>query len=849
MKITTQKNKLSVFKILLPIMLLLVIVLLLNTKESSTEFISKDFNPYYKSMPNEYVSLIEKKTTINDSNYFALLSQKVGTRELLILKAFPTEEEKNSSFNVKVLGQNNTDYQQRITNKPYLYNYDEVTYGVIKTKLPFVNIKSIEIDQVYRNKKLKPWTSIIEVFPFKNLSVSSNNKESTYPILEEANGYQEVYDAFCTKFELKQISRNLIQKEQKLYRTEMSLDDYISDKKNTVVRLNNLNQFLIEIQQPAFEINESWFTEQVFNNISFKDYLNSYSETKMNLDSFLDLEKIFLSSALNKLFAVKSTHLDLVYNQETNKFEPLLAEFKIEGDLLGFIRKSQLTSTGFVSNLTSAYDEILRVDIQNDIISKISNFEDKIAQINSFNINSIFDVDNININQKVIAKSLYPSSVLKTELLAVNKSKLKLKVFNLSNYPVRILELNHLQKKIITELETPTFIASRSSDTVTFNLPRSFENLFVNKKTKQTGFVLEKHIYDLFLGYEINNSNKLFETIIPFQKTENIDVDLFREKTKLEQIPNIVINKERKAVTFSKLNIELNVPLVIPQGYKFTLKPGTKLDIKEGGKVISHGPLIFEANKDNPIYISTSDGRGQGFLVLAEGKMSRLRNVTFDGLRNLVHGTWNVTGAVTFYESPVKLFRTTVKNNHCEDALNVVRADFEMRNSRIEGTQSDAFDGDFVTGKIIDSEFYNLGNDAIDVSGSNILIKNVIVKDAKDKGLSAGEDSQMRIINVEVHNSEIAVAGKDLSIVDVENFKVYNTKLGFTAFQKKPEFGPSDIKVKNLKLEGVEMDYLIESSSSLYVDGKKIETSENVKDRMYGVEFGRSSAETRNIQQ
>lgn len=321
------------------------------------------------------------------------------------------------------------------------------------------------------------------------------------------------------------------------------------------------------------------------------------------------------------------------------------------------------------------------------------------------------------------------------------------------------------------------------------------------------------------------------------------------KKTKLEQIPNIVINKERKAVTFSKLNIELNVPLVIPQGYKFTLKPGTKLDIKEGGKVISHGPLIFEANKDNPIYISTSDGRGQGFLVLAEGKMSRLRNVTFDGLRNLVHGSWNVTGAVTFYESPVKLFRTTVKNNHCEDALNVVRADFEMRNSRIEGTQSDAFDGDFVTGKIIDSEFYNLGNDAIDVSGSNILIKNVIVKDAKDKGLSAGEDSQMRIINVEVHNSEIAVAGKDLSIVDVENFKVYNTKLGFTAFQKKPEFGPSDIKVKNLKLEGVEMDYLIESSSSLYVDGKKIETSENVKDRMYGVEFGRSSAETRNIQQ
>ena len=46
----------------------------------------------------------------------------------------------------------------------------------------------------------------------------------------------------------------------------------------------------------------------------------------------------------------------------------------------------------------------------------------------------------------------------------------------------------------------------------------------------------------------------------------------------------------------------------------------------------------------------------------------------------------------------------------------------------------------------------------------------------------------------------------------------------------------------------VEMDYLIENSSSLIVDGEKIETSQNVKDRMYGVEFGVSSAETRKSQ-
>ena len=154
----------------------------------------------------------------------------------------------------------------------------------------------------------------------------------------------------------------------------------------------------------------------------------------------------------------------------------------------------------------------------------------------------------------------------------------------------------------------------------------------------------------------------------------------------------------------------------------------------------------------------------------------------------------------------------------------------------------------FCSSVLSKSVFENLGNDAIDVSGSDLRIINVKVNNAGDKGLSAGEDSKMYINNVEVSNSEIAVAGKDLSIVTVNKLKVENTKLGFTAFQKKPEFGPSEITVENLSMNGVETNYLIESSSKLVVDGKKIETSQNVKDRMYGVEFGRSSAETRNSQ-
>ena len=106
----------------------------------------------------------------------------------------------------------------------------------------------------------------------------------------------------------------------------------------------------------------------------------------------------------------------------------------------------------------------------------------------------------------------------------------------------------------------------------------------------------------------------------------------------------------------------------------------------------------------------------------------------------------------------------------------------------------------------------------------------------------------MFVDNVTIENSEIAIAGKDLSIIHGKNLKIINTKLAFTAFQKKSEYGPSTIFVESVDFKTVETRYLIESTSSMKEDGKVVETSENVKGRMYGVEFGISSDKTRNRQ-
>ena len=286
--------------------------------------------------------------------------------------------------------------------------------------------------------------------------------------------------------------------------------------------------------------------------------------------------------------------------------------------------------------------------------------------------------------------------------------------------------------------------------------------------------------------------------------------------------------------------------LIIPKGYAFTFCPGTVLNLVNNAKVISYAPLSFKGTYKNPIKIYSSDKTGQGFLILSDGERSYLDFVDFQGLKNPNHGNWNVTGAITFYESPVNLENVSISENRCEDALNIVRTKFVMKNCNISKTQSDAFDGDFVQGAILNCRFNELGNDAIDVSGSKLTLNDVEVYNAGDKGLSAGEDSMMIVENVKIFDSEIAVAGKDLSVIEARNLTITNTKLAITAFKKKPEFGPSNVTVSGLLMKNVETNYLIENSSSLTVDGEKIKTSDDVKGRMYGVEFGVSSDETRN---
>ena len=150
-------------------------------------------------------------------------------------------------------------------------------------------------------------------------------------------------------------------------------------------------------------------------------------------------------------------------------------------------------------------------------------------------------------------------------------------------------------------------------------------------------------------------------------------------------------------------------------------------------------------------------------------------------------------------------------------------------------------DVDFSKGLIENSIFENVGNDAIDISGSNVTALNININGSGDKAISAGEASKLIANNISIKNSNIGIASKDLSLVKAKNLNFETTKYCYAAYQKKPEYGPGSIRIERGDTLKIKINsstncssYLLEKNSNIiHVDKKFRHNYANLRDLLY----------------
>ncbi len=405
---------------------------------------------------------------------------------------------------------------------------------------------------------------------------------------------------------------------------------------------------------------------------------------------------------------------------------------------------------------------------------------------------------------------------------------------NIQSLPIEVLGVSAGGKAPIPPPARVVLSARRSRELVDY-LPVRFPLAAQSAESAATPLLVHYRV----LGTETNR-------VAPVQEWSYLAPALLGQDWRLKppplEWPFLTVDKANKALIFKPGVWPVNGTVVLPAGYRVVAGPGLRLDLRKGAKIISFSRVEFLGDEDRPIVIESSDGSGQGFIVLQAKETSTLRHVVFDNLAPPTENGWGVTGAVTFYESPVDLDGVQFRRSRAEDALNIKRSRFSMIRTVFVDGKSDCFDGDFVQGKIEDSSFLRCANDAVDVSGSVVELQRVRTNEIGDKGVSAGENSQVVASDLKIERTEIGLASKDLSTLDVSSVEISGGGVGVTAFRKKPEFGESIVRVKGLQMRNMRKDQLIEKGSQFTLEGvAQPALLEKVDSILYGVEYGKAS--------
>jgi hypothetical protein len=154
-----------------------------------------------------------------------------------------------------------------------------------------------------------------------------------------------------------------------------------------------------------------------------------------------------------------------------------------------------------------------------------------------------------------------------------------------------------------------------------------------------------------------------------------------------------------------------------------------------------------------------------------------------------------LTGCLTFLDMQVDNVNVNINGSLCEDGVNFIRVNGNLNNIEIKDASSDAIDVDFSKLYFNNIKIYGAENDCIDLSSGVYHIKNSELNKCKDKAISVGEKANLIVDFVQILESDIGIAAKDSSVVEVGDLNADNVATCFSAYRKKQEFWGGKITV------------------------------------------------------
>jgi len=585
-----------------------------------------------------------------------------------------------------------------------------------------------------------------------------------------------------------------------------------------------------------------------------KNLLESFRRGKLEVHQVFNIKKLALLFAITDLWGSQHAHeyhnIRFYYNPVTSLLEPIGYDSAViskttalSGSTDGYYEqknhftweKSLFENEEFFREYVQALKKVSSEDFLVNFFKEIGpQYKEKMDIVYThFNPYRDFSEEGyLAENQEFIRKALHPPRGLQAYFHKFDQKKnaLLLQLGNIQFLPIEWTGVS--SEKIICHPEGPAILEGKTP-----HQPVKYQEVVC--KPENTVQWTNDMIADLKVRYKILGMDVVNEVNIypePLFDNNLLSNDLIRKKPNHTSFQFLNVDENAKEIFIQSGKWEIDNTLIIPEGFVVICREGTELNLSGLAQIISYSPLQFIGTEDHPIVITSKDGKGNGLVVLNAQQKSILKHVNFKNLSAPRHGGWQLSGAVTFYESPVDIKNCLFSNNrNSDDNLNIIRSEFTIDNTVFEQSFADAIDLDFAKGKISNSSFINSGmksgnGDGIDFSGSVVELEDILIHGVRDKALSIGERSSVIAQRVKISNAHIAIASKDESDLTISNIEIVDSTTGFSLYQKKPEFGPALIIATKVTMKLVEIPYDIKNNSVLKIEGKIINSDlENVE--------------------
>ena len=406
---------------------------------------------------------------------------------------------------------------------------------------------------------------------------------------------------------------------------------------------------------------------------------------------------------------------------------------------------------------------------------------------------------------------------LNNNLLALNAND---KIQKLNIYDALVLSANGKLKnldlkKIVTQINFRGVnlnqnIVKKKIDKMIQNL-NQIENLYVSINKEE-----------ILYNNESYKSKDLWSTYVSNLKENSIDVRFLNllksnidsnEKVNFNVCKNLNDNCDLKYLTQTDIRDLLEGKLNLQgKDYQF-IGDGIQPDNNYSSVILNNNSfknvffffnegIKYEFKKKSNIFeVIQKNKYGRSFFIngkIEDVKINFIGNTTnFDLSASNRIDKKNLTGCLTFIKSIFKNVELESSNSNCEDGINLINTSGNISKILSKNSLYDGIDIDFSSLSIEDIEVKNSLNDCLDFSFGDYFVKNLELNHCGDKGISVGEKSTAKFEVANISNSNIGIASKDSSTVNVNNSNIINTKTCVSAYKKKQEFTGAILKIIN----------------------------------------------------